>query len=250
MARVTYGSVITALNGSIGGITFQSNRSGNIARQRPSTYKSVSPAQNHYNLRLSAFVNKFNQLSGIQKQLWNVYGDTYTQIDKWNKEKTLSGFNWYFLLNSNLDLLNGSSLTVPNGYTTPVTPGSFYCKPYSAGIYLYWDTSQLQENAGTFIFTTGPINRLTTSFRRNLRLTKVITDTNFEWINITSDWEATHNLTYPPATNLDRFSVGVAVLFVHALTGRNTPFALAIGHYANEIPEIPFGIIGENLEIG
>lgn len=102
MARVTYGPLITAFSGSIGGITFQRNSSGNIARMRPAPPVVSSALQAAQQARLITTVNYWSKLTCPQKALWNQFAIDHPRTNDWGEIHTLNGLEWFMSVNLNL----------------------------------------------------------------------------------------------------------------------------------------------------
>lgn len=191
MAKVEYGDIITELRGSIGGITFQQNRSGKIARLRPSTLKNSTVLQNEKQTAFSSLQNSWSALSSANKALWNTFADTYTRDDRWGDTVTLSGQNWFLSINSFRELLGLSMLTTPPVHSTPTAVPSFDVTVTGSSIEIDYASSWGSSDDGMMIYSTFPMRGSTTSFRSAMRLTKVIDQGPFDDYDLTSDWENT-----------------------------------------------------------
>jgi hypothetical protein len=120
MARVTYGALITELAGSIGGITFHKNSSGNIARLKPNMPMLPSQLQGNQQYKLSSLIAIWPTLTLVQKTSWNNMAAAHVHVDKYGKTKFLNGFQWFmscnlFRLTMSLSVL----LTSPAWYLPP-----------------------------------------------------------------------------------------------------------------------------------
>ena len=87
---------------------------------------------------------------------------------------------------------------------------------------------------GLFIFTTAPFMRITTSFRGKLKLTKCIQPVYLQEYDIVEEWKATHNLSYPPIADTDRFYVGICIVSIHSISGRSGAYLCASDYFENE----------------
>ena len=125
MARVQYGGLVTGLMGSIGGTTFQKNFSGAIARSRSGTNNSSTSKQTQSHINHFYWLAQFIMLSNTNKNLWYVYGQTYTKINKFGETKKLTGLNWYESINYNLTLINKPAVSAPPTHLLPLTPPRF-----------------------------------------------------------------------------------------------------------------------------
>lgn len=116
MARVIYGSIITDIKGSIGGITFQKNGSGQIARLKPRKIKTNTQAQRNQQPRLKEVQREWNKLSLANKILWNDFASVNDKIGLDGQAKKLTGYQWFLTINENRLLFEDSILSTPPTY--------------------------------------------------------------------------------------------------------------------------------------
>jgi len=116
MARIIYGSIITDIKGSIGGITFQKNGSGTIARLKPRKTKTNTQKQRDQQPRLKQVQAAWNLLSLVNKILWNDFAAVNNKIGLDGQEKKLTGYQWFLTINENRLLFDDSILSVPPVY--------------------------------------------------------------------------------------------------------------------------------------
>lgn len=116
MARIIYGAVVTDIKGSIGGITFQKNGSGTIARLKPRKTKTNTQKQRDQQPRLKEVQKNWNELSLANKILWNDFASVNNKIGLDGQEKKLTGYQWFLTINENRLLFNDSILEVPSTY--------------------------------------------------------------------------------------------------------------------------------------
>lgn len=138
MAKVYYGSQITDIVGSIGGLTFQSNNSGSIVRLRPSVSKAVTEAQQAKNIIFAEASNAWNALSESQRNLWIAFGAAHQKVDYYGSTKTLSGRNWFMGLYMNALSIGGTPLVSPPTWAVP--------NPVSSVNYTLFRSSQQSFN--------------------------------------------------------------------------------------------------------
>lgn len=116
MARIIYGPIITDIKGSIGGITFQKNGAGTIARLKPRKVKTNTQKQRDQQPRLKQVQREWNLLSLVNKILWNDFAAINNKIGLDGQEKTLTGYQWFLSINENLLLINQDILESPPVY--------------------------------------------------------------------------------------------------------------------------------------
>lgn len=198
MAKVQYGAMVTALSGSVGGWTFHRNRSGNIVRTRGGTLKNSTTKQTQAHQSLQQFIQLWQQLSSANKTLWDTYANTWTKEDRFGTVKTLSGMNWFQSTNFNRNLLSLSILNSPPVHTLPVAVQTYSLVVTPAVIGLVFSPAFNPASNALMIGSTGFNTRVTTSQRSQMRLTNTAPTGPYSVINITSDWETTHNMAWPP----------------------------------------------------
>lgn len=250
MAKVVYTGGVASFKGSIGGLTFQRNRSGSIVRLRPRTYKSVTIKQSDEIATFDNLKYYYQNLSQANIDLWADFADTYTKNDMWGTVKTLSGINWFCSINYYRILASNSILSAPPIYAAglPVPVYSLLVTKNVLSIHFSpaWGTA----DDNLLIYTTVPVRNKTTSFRQYLRLTKIIDAGPFSSLDITSAWEATHGIDYPPGQSDPDFYIGIAVR-----SSKNSACVMSttrsyIKKYSNINNGIGTMIIGSTFKIG
>lgn len=116
MARIIYGPIITDIKGSIGGMTFQKNGSGTIARLKPRKVMTNTQKQRDQQPRLKEVQRNWNELSLVNKVLWNDFAAINNKIGLDGQEKKLTGYQWFLSINENRLLFDDSILSVPPIY--------------------------------------------------------------------------------------------------------------------------------------
>lgn len=223
MARVQYGSLITDIQGSIGGFTFQKNRSGNIIRLRPSGNKKKSINQN---LQQTSFFNSlknWQNLTFANKQLWNDYALIWTKTNAFGQTKTLTGQNWYMSINQNFQQISKPTVSVPPAHILPTAPGNFIFMFNSTKLKIKFIPEFNPSNESLFIWATSPISKTSTSLQKDFRLIKVKKNGPFNEINIKNSWKNYFNIPYPPASSLDCFNIAIMIQTVHKISGLTSP---------------------------
>lgn len=127
MARIIYGAIITDIAGSIGGITFQKNGSGTIARLKPRKNQTNTQRQRDQQPRLKEVQRNWNLLSLVNKVLWNDFAAINNKIGLDGQEKKLTGYQWFLTINENRLLINEDILLIPPTYeiVNPVSSALF-----------------------------------------------------------------------------------------------------------------------------
>lgn len=219
MAKVEYGALVTALKGSIGGWTFQSNRSGNIVRLRSGPFRAVTNKQTLAHQSLIQFLQLWQQLSSVNKTQWNIYATTWTKTDRFGTVNTLSGLNWFQSINYYRDLLSLSILNTPPVHTLPIDVQSYSLIVDATKIEIEFNPVFNPTDNALLIFSSSFSTRVTTSQRQYMRLTNVINSGPYGVIDITSEWEATHQISWPPSAAPICGRIGVQIQTINVNSG-------------------------------
>ena len=199
MAKVQFGAIIDTITGSVGGWTFHRNRSGNIVRSRGAALRNSTTKQTIAHQKHIQFLQLFQALIQVNKDLWNVFADTFTKTDKFGQVKTLSGQNWFESINFNRELVSLSILDAPPIHDLPTATREYQLGVGVRKIEIIFDPPFDPADTALIIFTTSFNTRITTSQRQFQRLTKVIPSGPFGTIDLTEDWENTHGTPWPPS---------------------------------------------------
>lgn len=99
MARVTYGALVTEINGKVGGTVFQRNAYGFTVKNKPNMVLPNSVDQ--MSMQRAAFrcTQAWQSLSDSQRTDWETYASSYPQYAKNNPSSQLSAYNVFLLRN-------------------------------------------------------------------------------------------------------------------------------------------------------
>lgn len=112
----TGGPVIQQASGSVGGNTFSRNRFGQYIRARAiPTNPNTSRQQQFRNLFQTLAVVWSSVLTQVQRNAWNLYGDSVAVKDSLGQDIYLTGFNHF--IRSNTVILGASATRVDDGPT-------------------------------------------------------------------------------------------------------------------------------------
>jgi len=125
MARVTYGAGITDFKGSIGGVTFQNNTSGSIARLRSRAVVNPTSGQAAYQNRFSYLVSLWPTLTQVQKDTWDAFAAANDHTTPWGDIKILSGYQWFLSCNLRRMLYYSTAITAAPVWTIQAPPDAF-----------------------------------------------------------------------------------------------------------------------------
>lgn len=231
MARVQYGSIITDMKGSIGGLSYQHNRSGKIVRVKPTPHRKSSLSQQSYQSVFTSIVRSWYALTLVQKEAWNTFADTYTKYNVWNEEKTLNGYNWFLSINNYLTLVGETPLISPPTYSTPLAVPSVMLVFEYDEVTINFSGGFAHTSEYLLLYTSPPVRNVSLYDRKLLRLTSIIspgttTDYDFE-----SEWESVHGITVPISGGDKSLHMIVGVLSVHETKGLASVYSMDIQEY-------------------
>jgi hypothetical protein len=196
MARVTYGSMITELKGSVGGITFHRNSSGPIARLRPKPPVNPSQLQSNQQQLLSYLVSMWGALSLSDKDSWDTMASANNHYTPWGEEKTLSGYQWFLSCNLNRLFIGDTIVETCPGYTSVAAPATFTLEATSDDFTIEWDPEWTPEFGPTLILATAPIRQNSLKVRRPGFFLEYHSFSAVSSYSIKSLYEAAYNLTW------------------------------------------------------
>lgn len=228
MARVTYGALITELAGSIGGITFQKNSSGNIARLKPYVPVNPSQLQSDQQTALSQMVFEWINLSLSDQDSWNALAAAHTFTDPWGRSKTLNGFQWFISSALNLLSIGEAFASTAPAYGAVAAPNAFTIIASSTHIFLdvpgYWNYA----TDTLIVYATPPVRATSEKLRKSSLIIKLLTGINDDSFDIISDYEAAFNCSWASLYATGLFNLIVRVRVVKHLTGLSSAFTSSI----------------------
>ena len=250
MARVQFAAPITVIKGSIGGWTFHKNRSGNIIRLRGQASKQSTTKQTAAHELHQTFLREFQKLSLSSKEAWDTFALTFPKDNKFGEEKNLTGQNWFESVNQNRELVQESILQIPPAHILPVGVPATILTIDETAIKLDVATGTDLTDIAFIIRTTFPTTRTTTSVRSALRTTKIITTAAPGIIDITADWEAAHQLNYPPSTTAACFTITAMVQTLRKSSGIASAGTILVDDLRIPVQGIGVMIIDSTFVVG
>ena len=200
MALVEYGGGVASFRGSIGGLTFQRNGAGSIVRTRPIQKKQVTPIQSAENNILTGLIHDWQALPLLTQSAWNTFSDAHDKVNMWGDSRVINGFNWFFMLNRNAITMGKVALTSPPAYTVPDALPVYALNIDCNKIELVWQSGFTTINTGMLVYCTNAIRNAKTPFRRSMKFIKYLDSVTPVDYDITTEWEAAFNVSYPPGS--------------------------------------------------
>ena len=99
MARIKYGTIVTQINGSVGGNVFQNNAFGFTLKSKGAVRKPSSNKQNINKGYVSSVSKAWANLSDSDRNAWISYAATYPQPSKHSPTDYLSGYGLFLKWN-------------------------------------------------------------------------------------------------------------------------------------------------------
>jgi hypothetical protein len=124
MATVKFGSTISGIRGTIGGVTFSHNAAGPYAKSWERPVNPQSPLQTGTRGPLTQMGNLWRSLTVPARAAWNAYALAPAELDtnSLGMPVTLSGFAWFVRVNMRRVSVGAGLQTLVPTSTRPVTP--------------------------------------------------------------------------------------------------------------------------------
>lgn len=219
MARVTYGALITELAGSIGGITFQKNASGNIARLRPHMSVNASDLQRSQQGLLNSLVSGWSALTLAQQTGWNNFAAAHSHVNEFGETKILNGFQWFLSCNLNLSLIGEATITAAPAWTVMVPADPFTLINTAPHLELNWAVPMSYPSGKAVFYFSPPIKQSSLKLRKFYLVGLVMELDATETINIESYLLDLFNITWATFRGSSEAILSVRVKLVEYGTG-------------------------------
>jgi len=114
MARIIYSALVSTINGSIGGTTFQRNAFGNTAKKKSHQVRKNTQSQNIVKKQLVQMSTIWQSLTPTQRTAWSTYANSYPQFTRLNSAAQLNGRSVFMKRNCFIKNDIGSPLLAPS----------------------------------------------------------------------------------------------------------------------------------------
>jgi len=232
MARVQYGSIITDMFGSIGGLTYQHNKSGKIVRVKPVPHRKSSVNQQARQTAFTDIIRSWYDLTSTQKYNWNVFANANTKFNVWNEEKTLNGYNWFLSINNYLKMVGETPLVIPPTYATPLAVPTFSIEWDDITNEIAWSPYFAHANEYLLVYMSPFLRSIGLYDRKQLRHVGTVapgTTASYDW---GSDYTSVFGLDPQPLNGDVSLILIVAVLTVHETKGLASVYNIFGEHYS------------------
>jgi hypothetical protein len=228
MARVIYSYPVSEIIGSIGGITFQHNSSGKIARSKPNMTVNPSPAQALQHGKISTLVALWPTLTIAEKTSWTTNLAGHLHVTPWGESKTLNGYQWFLSCNLNLLLADIAARKTAPSWSVIAPPVAFTLTYNSNNLYFgFGDTYSVIPNY-LFIYLTLPLRQSSIKLRRSLFLVSVNKTLNDSYLIVTSEFENLAHVIWTDFYSSAHANLIGRIIVVEAGTGLASSFTSSI----------------------
>lgn len=249
MARVQFGALITEITGSIGGFTFQKNSSGNVIRLRPTGKKKQSDKQTAQQAQLTSVLSAWQNLTFVQKQLWNDYAFLYPKTNAYGQTKSVTGLNWFTSINQNLKLISQPQVQEPPLHLLPIAPGTYNFLLTSDTFKIIFVPVFNPTTESLLIRATRPLSSTSQALQKDFRLIHVLNSPPFSEIDLKGIWSNYFNIPYPPSSDGDCYNIAIMVQTCHKISGLTTTGVINLAAVNQTFLGIPYLQIGTTFII-
>jgi hypothetical protein len=224
MARIIYSGAVATIKGSIGGLTFHRNTSGNLIKMKPFNKNNSTKSYSEPKEIFQYLTDYWNGLSEDDKFSWTdeLFGVTLT--NRYGESKIRSGFNYFMSHNTGRLLLNLSLHNVPGSYLAAPNQGAFDFYLNDSQIMASFASVPVNANIYYFFYAS-PANRLSFSKQRTqFRLVLMHVCNGTRYFDLIPGWQEVFDMSWPPSTISNSFKITVAVCAFDIVHGTWSPF--------------------------
>jgi len=218
MALITYAPLVTAIKGSIGGVTFQNNTAGHIIRTRTRPHRPLTKIQRQGQPVLLQWLPQWRALDLPTQTLWNDFALAHPHTDMWGRLRQLTGFNFFARLNSQLARIYVAPLTSPPAYALPDPCTSVIITLTAAHLNVDYTPDPAPAGLSIVFYLTRPLWRSGTPFRQYFRLIFVCPSSAPGSWNLEQAWSAKFGQAWPPP-GTDTMMIQGGIYFMDSATG-------------------------------
>jgi len=228
MARVSYGALITELTGSIGGITFQKNSSGSIARLKPNMPVNSTASQQSQQIYLSGLISAWSNLSAANKITWEAFATAHDHINEFGETKTLNGFQWFLSCNLNLLITGQATISAAPAWTAIASLANFTLVTDAANFDLDWTPSIDITGYRLLVYATPPVRQSSMKLRRSTFLIRIYDGGVIDTLDIETQYSSIFNVTWADLFNGANCNIIIRVKIIQEGTGLSSPYTSSL----------------------
>lgn len=158
MARIQYGSIITAMKGNVGGQTFQNGNTAQVLRNKGYRKGNSTPLRSTQTRILGTVNAQWRGLTDTQRTAWAAVTTQWPFKDKFGKTYFGTPYQVYSAYNTALMNMGLPQATAPGTPVTGTDPGSFsFTELDSSVIELLW-TNAIEITQYIRVFASAPVS--------------------------------------------------------------------------------------------
>jgi hypothetical protein len=214
MALIQLGEMIANIKGSIGGTTYSMNRAGLTAKTR-CVGKRVNTNKQSVSINNSNGITKlWNDLTPIQKFVWNEFAAANTYTDRFGTTKELTGFQYFKVIQTNALYFEDLTLTEPPIYSIPDALPNYTATLNSSGLVIEFDDTIDTDNVGLHLYASNCIKSMPVKRSGLLRELDIRgLDPNIG-LNVTSIWDDYFGLNLIDLQEEGKFNISLSIYAV------------------------------------
>jgi hypothetical protein len=228
MARVLYAPTITEFRGSVGGVTFQRNANGAIAKLKNSQKFSLSTAQSITSSNLSRVASLWSTIGSGAQASWNAFALAHSRTDFYGRVKNLSGFQWFCSCNLNLITIGEPLLSNAPTYVSPGSLSNPVIGPSGSSLLLNLDSPGPSSGYALVGFVTPPTGSSSLLSRVQKKLIVVYKSTPINSIDLTSEYLTLFGIDWETFADTNHLFVQSNCFTVALPSGISSPYQSAI----------------------
>jgi len=233
MARVIYSNIVDSIKGSVGGLTYHQNTSGNIVRLKPSNKSTVKSLVTPEKIAFSDLAFLWNQLTIAQKNTWAAFAAAHDFYNRYGELKGRNAYNAFMSSGANRITIGLPPLLSAPAYTNPATVAPYTFNVHVSGITAII-SSGIPANNYYYFFYLSPPNRLNFSKQRTqLRFIQISNNSLSLSVDLTAAYESAFDISWPLAAADNAYKITCACCAVYSVTGLAGPFVFRTDSYNN-----------------
>lgn len=218
MAIIQLNGIISNIKGSIGGVTFSNVRAGIALKKRSVGKKSVNSKQLTALNTNKSSASTWRAMSYGDRENWNLFASVYSHVNRYGQTITLTGFNWFTLINTNRVLLGQPVSSVVPSYVVPDAIPSVFVTMSATSVVVTWSTPIDSSTTNILVFASVP-SRSQALYNRGgyklLNIGAISYDVSFD---ITTAWEYATGLVYADVVSPGGFNINVLIVPVSKIS--------------------------------
>ena len=213
--KIKFGSIVTDGRGKLGGQVYSRNAAGAYVRNKVTPSNPQTVQQSLLRSTLATFSSGWKSLTESERAAWIAATVNFAKTDVFGDEVTPTGKNLYTKLNTNLTLINGSTIDNPPTPVAVVEPASLSASiDVGIGNTLNINVGGLDTNQTYLVFATPALSPGINYVKNRLRLLTTMAGNESQPFDIQSVYNARFGV--PPAGQ----KVAFKVVPVNTVTGQ------------------------------